>query len=172
MDAFATRRLTAERLSPAHLDDLVRLHLDPEVSRFLGGVRSADSTTAYLARNLTHWDEHGFGLWVLRTQEGAFAGRAGVRYIALDGERELEIAYTFTRDTWGRGLATEISQALVDFWRERLDHPSLVGVVDIGHAASERVLNKCGFRYERRTAHDGEAVSVFRLARPHGPGAP
>ncbi len=33
----------------------------------------------YLAVNMAHWDRHGRGLWVLRTKDGAFAGRAGMK---------------------------------------------------------------------------------------------
>src|SRR5262249_27532730 len=98
MDHFSTARLTAERLNEGHLEDLVALHLDAEVSRFLGGVRSAETTKAYLAANMAHWDQHGFGLWALRTKDGAFAGRAGIRHILVDGVDEIELAYTFGRD--------------------------------------------------------------------------
>ena len=104
MDQFSTARLTAEQLSENHLADLVTLHLDPEVSRYLGGVRSAEVTKTYLAVNMAHWDQHGFGLWALRTKDGAFAGRAGIRHILVDGIDEIEIAYTFKRDAWGQGL--------------------------------------------------------------------
>jgi RimJ/RimL family protein N-acetyltransferase len=85
MDHFTTNRLAAARLCEDHLDDLVALHLDPDVSRYLGGVRSAEVTKTYLATNMTHWDRHGFGLWALRTKDGAFAGRAGIRHILVDG---------------------------------------------------------------------------------------
>lgn len=95
MDCFSTQRLIAEKLREDHLADLVALHLDPEVSRYLGGVRLAEVTKAYLATNMAHWDQHGFGLWALRTSDGAFAGRAGIRHILVDGIDEIEIAYTF-----------------------------------------------------------------------------
>jgi hypothetical protein len=77
MEHFGTESLTAEKLRENHLADLVALHLDPEVSRYLGGVRSAEATKTYLAVNMAHWDQHGFGLFVLRTKDGTFAGRAG-----------------------------------------------------------------------------------------------
>src|SRR4051812_37769987 len=77
MEHFRTARLSAERLRENHLADLVALHLDAEVSRYLGGVRPAERTKTYLEANMAHWDQHGFGLWVLRTKDGAFAGRAG-----------------------------------------------------------------------------------------------
>ena len=89
---FRTERLTAERLAADHLADLAALHLDPEVSRFLGGVRSPAETEAYLDANLAHWARHGHGLWVIRTPDGAFAGRAGLRYIDVEGVREMDVA--------------------------------------------------------------------------------
>lgn len=165
LDRFATPRLTATRLSRQDLPDLVALHLDPQVSRFIGGVRTAASTKDYLERNLRHWDDHGFGLWTLRTHEGAFAGRAGLRWIEVDGAAELEIAYTFATIHWGRGLASEVAAALVDIWNEGGFGDGLVGVVTKGHDASERVLIKTGFVFERETVCDGEPCSIFRRTR-------
>ena len=52
MKDFATARLTAEKLDLTHLNDLTRLHLDPDVSLYLGGVRSPEATKTYLDINL------------------------------------------------------------------------------------------------------------------------
>src|ERR1043166_10263928 len=79
---FSTRRLTAERLCQRHLADLVALHLDPKVSRYLGGVRSPAATETWLADSIAHWEQHGFGLWALQLRSGEFAGRAGIRHTA------------------------------------------------------------------------------------------
>lgn|GEM_PF-450080 len=149
MDRFSTERLSAERLDDSHLADLVALHLDPDVSRYLGGIRSPDTTKTYLATNIAHWQKHGFGLWVLKTGTGEFAGRAGVRYVQVDDVEEVEIAYTFKRGMWGRGLATEISAALIRIALFDLKLPSLVGLVFVGNTASRRVLEKSGFALER-----------------------
>ncbi|MCP3385055.1 GNAT family N-acetyltransferase [Bradyrhizobium sp. CCGUVB4N] len=163
MDQFSTDRLAAERLSEDHLADLVALHLDPDVSRYLGGVRSAEVTQAYLATNMAHWDQHGFGLWVLRTKDGAFAGRAGIRHILVDGIDEIEIAYTFKRDVWGQGLASEIATALTDIGLSRLKLPSLIGLVFVAHGASRRVLEKTNYLLEKSTTHHGEDVVIYRI---------
>ncbi len=165
MENFSTRRLTAERLQETHLADLVALHLDPDVSRYLGGVRSPEQTRAYLAVNIAHWERHGFGLWVLRTRTGEFAGRAGIRHLALDGVDEVEIAYTFKRAFWGEGLASEITKALVELALVQVKLPSLVGVVAVGNAASRRVLEKAGFSLERSGKYrgDGDEVVIYRL---------
>jgi RimJ/RimL family protein N-acetyltransferase len=162
LDVFDTPRLLAERLHPRHLDDLVALHLDPEVSRYLGGVRSPQATADYLSANLAHWDEHGFGLWALKTRDGEFAGRAVIRHVVVGDMAEVEVAYSFRRNLWGSGLASEITGALVALGLQRLRLPSLVGFASIGNEASRRVLEKSAFAFERTAIHHGEEVAIYR----------
>ena len=159
---FSTSRLRAERLAPRHLRDLTDLHLDPEVSRYLGGVRSPAETKEYLDVNLAHWDRHGFGLWVFRTAEGSFAARAGLRCTQIDGVPEIEIAYTVHRNLWGRGLATEIAHALVTIWRDAELTASLVGIASLGNEPSRRILERVGLTYERDTSYHDAEVAVYR----------
>jgi RimJ/RimL family protein N-acetyltransferase len=162
MENFSTSRLTAERLQDVHLADLVALHLDPDVSRYLGGVRSPEETRTYLTANIAHWQRHGFGLWVLRTHTGEFAGRAGIRPLVLDGVDEVEIVYTFKRALWGQGLASEITKALVNIGLVQLELPSLVGVVAVANTASRKVLGKAGFVLERSGIYHGDKVVIYR----------
>ena len=165
MDTFATRRLKVTKIARKDLPDLVQLHLDVEVSRFLGGIRSPEVTAAYLETSLRHWADHGLGLWTLRADDGAYVGRAGLRYVELEGVPELEIAYTFVRSAWGRGFATEIARALVEIWETRCGDASLVGMVMKGNLPSERVLLKAGFSYERDAVFHDEICGVFRRLR-------
>lgn len=159
---FRTERLAAERLCLAHLGDLTAYHLDPEVTRYLGGIRSPARTEEYLNDNLAHWDEHGFGLWVLRTIDGAFAGRAGIRHIEVEDTPEVEIAYALWRHLWRRGLASEIAQALVAIWRDRRLSPALIGIASLANGPSRRALAKVGLRYERDVTYHSEAVALDR----------
>lgn len=159
---FGTPRLIGERLREDHLADLVALHLDPDVSRYLGGVRSPETTKDYVAANIAHWDRHGYGLWVLKTPAGEFAGRAGLRWVAVDGEEDVEIAYTFKRALWGRGLASEIAPALTRYGLVQLGLPSLVGLASVENAASRRVLEKADYTLERSTIWRGDRIVVYR----------
>lgn len=162
MEQFSTGRLAAERLQQHHYADLAALHLDPEVSRYLGGVRSAAATRRWLTVNIAHWEQHGFGLWALRTRTGEFAGRAGIRHIMLEGLDEVEIVFTFRRALWGQGLASEIADAITDIGLSQLRLPSLIGIVSIGNAASRRVLEKSGFAPERTGHYHGDEVAIYR----------
>jgi RimJ/RimL family protein N-acetyltransferase len=162
MECFSTTRLTAEKLQEGHLTDLVSLHLDSDVSRYLGGVRSPDVTKTYLKINMAHWDHYGFGLWVLKTHAGEFAGRAGIRHVVVDDVDEVEVAYTFKRTLWGYGLASEIASTLTSIGLLQLKLPSLVGLVSVENKASRRVLEKSNFSLQRNMIFRGEETVVYR----------
>ena len=84
----------AERLTPEDRHQLRRIDRDPAVTAFMGGVRTPAATDAYLERNLEHWVEYGFGIWMLRDPDsGALIGRAGLRHILVEQSDEVELAY-------------------------------------------------------------------------------
>jgi RimJ/RimL family protein N-acetyltransferase len=162
-NAFSLRRLLAERLTESHGPDLCRMHRDARVMAMLGGVRSDPETDAYLERNLAHWTEHGFGIWMLRDPAtGQVMGRAGLRHLDVLGVAEVEIAYALLPEFWGRGLATDAARACVTIGRDWLSFPSLVALVRPGNLASQKVLKKAALVREREVAHDGAAHVLFR----------
>jgi RimJ/RimL family protein N-acetyltransferase len=83
----------------------------------------------------------------------------------VDGIDEIEIAYTFKREFWGKGLASEIATALTDIGLSQLKLPSLIGLVFVGHGASRRVLEKSNYVLEKSTTHHGEDVVIYRARR-------
>jgi RimJ/RimL family protein N-acetyltransferase len=169
MEIWTTERLTAQRLGHADLDDLVALHLDPDVSRYLGGVRLPAVTTAYLETNMAHWDRYGFGLWTWRTLDGEFVGRAGMRHVVVEDAQEVEIAYALKRAFWGMGMASEITKALLEVGFQRLGLSSLVGVVFVSHVASRHVLEKAGFLLERDVVFHDQPCVLYRKLSPEAP---
>jgi RimJ/RimL family protein N-acetyltransferase len=162
-NAFSLRRLLAERLTDAHLLDLRRMDADDRIMAMLGGVRSAAETTAYLERNLMHWAEHGFGIWILREPaSGRVVGRAGLRHLTVEGEAEVELAFALFPEFWGRGLATDAARACVTIGLEWLGLPSLVALALPGNLASQRVLRKAALVQEREVVHAGARHLLFR----------
>lgn len=170
LGAFSTPRLLAERLNAAHLPDLRRMDRDELFMAHLGGVRDDPGTLRYLERNLAHWAEHGFGLWMLKDSEtGSVIGRAVLRHLDVEGVDEVETGYGFLPDYWGRGLATEIARACVDIGHRRLGLPSVVAIALPTNGASQRVLLKSGLVYERAITHEGLPELLFRTNGAAGP---
>lgn len=165
IDHFITNRLIAERLVEADRDNLLRMDGDPGVMDPLGGVRSEAETREYLQRNLDHWDRHGFGLWMLSLLENSqFVGRTYLRHLRIGGNDELAIGYALLPQYWGMGLATEITAAIVDLAFSRLGLDNLVAGVRPDNAASRRVLDKVGAKYEKETTYKGAPHLLYRIA--------
>jgi RimJ/RimL family protein N-acetyltransferase len=169
-ETFTTARLRADRLTEADWTELCRMHQDPTVMTHLGGVRTAEWTAAYLERNLRHWDEHGFGLWILRQLDGGEPiGRAVLRHLLVDGIDEVEVGYGFYEAYWGQGLATEVTRACLRFGFEVLHRGSVVGVTSPANVGSQHVLTKCGMVYEREADVEGQRMALFRTQRGRPP---
>lgn len=162
-DHFTTARLQAERLTADHLPEVRRMHQDAVVMAQLGGVRTEEQTAAYMKRNLRHWAEHGFGLWILRERGGGHpVGRAVLRHLAIDDADEVEVGYALYHPYWRRGLATEIAARCVGFAEHELGLAEIVGLTDPANRASRHVLEKVGLTYERECIHDDHLSALFR----------
>lgn len=164
LERFQTARLRAERLAAAHLPQLQQMDRDPQVMTYLGGVRDDAGLEAYLERNLAHWDQFGYGVWVLHAlQGGNFAGRAVLRHVDVDGRDEVEVGYGFLPAYWGQGLATEITHACLRIARDDVGLRSVVALAAMDNAASRKVLEKAGLRFDRQVQHAIGPHALYRI---------
>ncbi len=164
LQEFSTTRLLAERLQEKHFEVLCRMHQNPSVMATLGGLRSAEQTREFLNSNLDHWRQHGYGLWVFAAKaDGQFVGRGGLRHVPVAGSEELELAYTLEAAFWGQGLATEMAQAILDIGSKSLSRSSIVCFTLTSNRASQRVMEKLGFQYERDFVHGDQPHVLYRL---------
>ncbi|MEZ4708782.1 MAG: GNAT family N-acetyltransferase [Caldilineaceae bacterium] len=163
---FQTARLIASAFTFQDLDELCRLHQDEQVMRTLGGIRSAEQTEHFLAEKINHWQTHGFGYWMFRHQATAeFVGRAGLQHIHIGGRDEVEVGYTVARAYWGQGYATEMAQAMIDVAFQQLALPTLVCFTLTTNLASQGVMRKIGFIFERAIIHADQPHVLYRLNR-------
>jgi len=162
LDSFSTARVRAERLTTAHFADIRAMDRDAKYMALLGGPRSQAETRAYMAKNLRHWDEHGFGLWILRDSAGQVAGRCVLRHLDVDGTDEVELGYGLHTQYWGRGLATEVAKELLRLGLDDVRRPWIVAITRHDNLASQRVLEKTGLVYEREVEHDGVPHLLYR----------
>lgn len=62
--------------------------------------------------------------------------------------RKAEFGYVLSPTHWGMGIVTEVSKALITYVFTELNLLRLQATVDPENIGSERVLIKCGMRYE------------------------
>jgi RimJ/RimL family protein N-acetyltransferase len=155
MDSITEQRFTQRLiLRPPKAEDLAALFAiygDPATNQFnpAGPLREISQAQALLGGWLAHWQEKGFGQWAIATREAAdtvigFGGIDARMY--LDVER-LNLGYRFAVTAWGKGYATELSQAALDYGFSDLQLPDIFAVVRPNHLASIRVLEKIGMQH-------------------------
>lgn len=167
VETFRTARLLASRLRAGDLDELSLMHRDPRVMATLGGLRSDEESRRFLESSLEHWDRHGHGLWMFRDEaDGRFLGRGGLRHVEVGGGHEVEVAYALQADAWGRGLATEMAEALLALAYEAYGLSDLVCFTLTTNRASQRVMEKVGFAFEREIVHADLPHVLYRIALP------
>ncbi|HEU4597909.1 MAG TPA: GNAT family N-acetyltransferase [Pyrinomonadaceae bacterium] len=148
-----TGRLVFRPYEQTDRELLVALFTDPEVMKFVGtGVQTEDEARAGFARLFTHvYEPRAFDVWALFSKEdGAFVGHAELkpRRDGLARAGDFELIYVLSRESWGRGLATEIGRRLLAYGFEALRLGRIHATVDASNEASLRVLLKLGMRYE------------------------
>lgn len=167
-----TERLVLSGWSIEQVDDLLRLHSDPAVSRYL-----TSSGAPWTRRQA----EEAVGTWIklfaerrlgkmrlTRKSDGAFVGRAGFGIYPPTGEPELGFAL-FTNQQ-GQGYATEAATALRDWIFRETDHDHFIGFADTRNAPSLAVLRKVGMVPTRiETEANGLQTQFHIYGRPrHG----
>lgn len=166
-------RLETERLVLRHqrledLDALWALYCNPNITRY---IPDAPRSRAEAQEEL-EWHMHGhrrrpeLGLWAtVHKQTGKFIGRCGLLPWTIEGQLEVEVAYTLAQEYWGQGLATEAARAILHYGFEQLQLSRLICVIDPDNIASQRVAQKMGMTLEKRVeGYEGDNVPFFVYA--------
>ncbi|HET9591992.1 MAG TPA: GNAT family N-acetyltransferase [Solirubrobacterales bacterium] len=110
-----------------------------------------------------HWQNHGFGPWILREKEsGAFAGRGGLSWTTVEDTAQVELPWSIEPHLHGQGLATEAAAAACHHARE-LELEQVIALVLPANVPSRRVAEKAGFEEDGEVIHAGLPHLLFRL---------
>jgi RimJ/RimL family protein N-acetyltransferase len=144
-----TDRLVLRRFTMEDADLLFELDSDPEVIRYVDDglpVSRHDIVENTLPAFLSYYDRYdGYGFWAaIEKETGRFVGWFHFRPGEGAGPLEPELGYRLHPFAWNRGLATEGSQALVDFGFGELGIERVTAEAMANHTASRRVMEKAG----------------------------
>ena len=152
-----TERLVLRRFTLDDLQLLYELDNDPAVMRYINNGQPVERSE--VLEMLEHWLGYydrfeGYGFWAAIDEATArstleFLGWFHFRPGEGAGPLEPELGYRLHCSAWGRGLATEGSQALVDRGFERLGVERVNAETMSVNVASRRVMEKVGMRLIR-----------------------
>jgi RimJ/RimL family protein N-acetyltransferase len=150
LSAIETARLSLLPVAPAHLDDLLEVNGDAQVTRFVPyktWVTRRDGE-AWLSRMTALADSGGAHQLVLkRKPDGKVVGTL-LLFKFNEASRRLEIGYALGRACWGQGFMREAVSATCDHAFAEMGIRRIEAEVNPSNAASCRLLSRIGFALE------------------------
>ena len=141
-----TTRTMMRPFSKSDLQQLTALCTNEDAMRYIPptfGIENAQQIEERLSNYINHHDEFGVGFCYVSDKAGNFIGRAGFHFVP---EVNLyEIGYSLLPEHWGKGLATEVVSALLEYAYNDLKLDAVCARTIVGNDRSDKVLQKCGF---------------------------
>jgi RimJ/RimL family protein N-acetyltransferase len=167
---LTTPRLVLRPFVFDDLDDLAALHAEESFWWFpLRSAMSKDETTGFLERVLARYESDGFGIEALLDRaSGAMIGWAGlaVPHFLPEILPAVEAGWRLSGPWRGRGLATEVGAAALEFGFTSGGLERIVSIYEPENVASGRVMEHLGFSpWHATTGPRGNEVVVMELTR-------
>ena len=144
--SFESQRLVFRQIESNDWDFFQRLYLDSNVMGYVSDIESEVAIRNKFESRLSKWSnksEHWLSILIADKGCTSPVGIIGLKpNIEND---EFELGYILSKDSWGKGYASESVEAMLKYSNQFLKISGFKAVVSEGNLASEKVLEKCGF---------------------------
>lgn len=162
--SLQTTHLILRPLQPADAEVLYHINQSEGVLQYFPNPAPPplERVQRFVTGQQRHWEKYGYGNWgILPKGEEQIIGWAGLQF--LPELNETEVGFLLDRPCWGKGYATEVARASLQFGFEHhhLDH--IVALVHPDNLASRRVIEKCGLTYVETLSLWGLELMHYRI---------
>jgi RimJ/RimL family protein N-acetyltransferase len=113
-----------------------------------------------MAMVIGHGEIRGYSMWaVVEKSTWRFVGRAGPW--RPEGWPGLEVGWCLTRESWGKGYATEAARAAVSWCFDELGAEDVISLIRPENVRSIAVAERIGHRFLRDTQVMGVRCHVY-----------
>ncbi|MBC8179915.1 GNAT family N-acetyltransferase [candidate division KSB1 bacterium] len=160
-----TKRMYARKMVVEDADILQTIFSDPNTMKFFDGTKTKNETLEWIDTVLESYEQHGFGLWNWFSKKTAdFLGYCGfIVQPEVDGKDEIEIAYSFVRKYWNKGLATEAAVACRDYGFSQYGITRFISLVEPENIPSRRVAEKNCMKVEKMIQRWGKEFCLYAV---------
>jgi RimJ/RimL family protein N-acetyltransferase len=138
-----TERLVLRLPRIEDFDRYAQMLGDEETARYIGGSLPRAAAWRRFLQMPGAWMVQGFAMFSIEDKAtGRYLGQLGPW--RPDGWPGNELGWTFHRDAWGHGYATEAGIAALDWAFTRLGWDDVIHCIDPGNVPSQRVAQRLG----------------------------
>lgn len=164
-----TTHLTLCAITRADCAPLYAIQRDPVAMQYTYTATTLAEFTEHLAAYMALASSHGYAPWTISERAtGQICGWGGLTVDPFDPGWGVEILYFLAPSVWGRGYATELTNAALAYGFTQFDLPAIGAFAHPEHRASTRVLEKCGLqllRYEPRLGRNFYEITQAQWQR-------
>lgn len=142
-NCIETQRLILRQPRIEDFDRYAEMLGDEETARYIGGSLPRAAAWRRFLQMPGAWMIQGFAMFSIEEKAtGRYLGQLGPW--RPEGWPGNEVGWTFHRDAWGNGYATEAGIAALDWAFTRLGWDDVIHCIDPGNAPSQRVAQRLG----------------------------
>lgn len=158
-----TGRCIVRELTLSDLDDLYKIYEDPEIKKYLEPLYDYEKEKEFLSNYIENmYGMFGYGLWaVVDRESGKLIGRAGISIRSINGKDENELGYVLDNKYRKKGIAYEVSDAILKYAKEKLGMKKMHIVTSQNNTPSIALAEKLGFEYYDNAYINNENYKIF-----------
>ena len=165
MKLFETARLLVRQLETNDVDSMFGIFSLPDVTRWMGDGEplTKELCEKWINISIRNYETKGVGASaVIEKASGDFIGCGGIVY---DSERqEPEIIYAFHPSAWGKGYASELVPAMLNYGLTECGLTYILATIAEANKASAHVVEKAGMQFVTEEPNpDGHITLVYRI---------
>jgi ribosomal-protein-alanine N-acetyltransferase len=162
-----TSRLQLRPYAMEDLDALHRIFIDPQVRKYLcdDKIVPREWVVTEIENNTRCFEQHGFGQWSLFLRDTSkLIGFCGFRFF-YDNPPELQLIYGLSPQYWGKGLATEAAETMIQYGFTEHKFEQIISATDLDNIASARVMERLGMKFVQCVNKDGLDLLYYAISR-------
>ena len=143
MLGLETQRLIFRQWQHSDYDQFAKFYIDPENSRFVGGLKNPEESWRLMATYIGHYELHGYSYLAMEDKNSRnLIGTVGLWN--SEPWPEPELGYWLLPEAQGKGYGLEAGSAVKKYALETLQLNSLVSYIDPANEASKKLALRLG----------------------------
>lgn len=150
LETIETDRLKLRRMMTRDANDIFEYASDPEVAKYVTWEhhRSVADSLHFVRMILNSYNRGDPAPWgIVFKENNKLIGTGGYHWWLIEHGRA-EIGYAISSRYWNMGIMTEALECMIKFGFEKMLLNRIEARCYIKNTASERVLQKCGMKFE------------------------